>query len=56
MSDNGTTEITNSRIRRTSEAARSGLDVMLGEAATGGPPRDRSAATRNVVGVWFIIR
>jgi polyhydroxyalkanoate synthase subunit PhaC len=39
MSENATADITNSRIRRTSEAARSGLDVMLGEAATGGPPR-----------------
>jgi class II poly(R)-hydroxyalkanoic acid synthase len=28
-----------SRVRRASEAARSGLDVMLGEAAAGGPPR-----------------
>jgi polyhydroxyalkanoate synthase len=39
MSENATADITNSRIRRTSEAALSGLDVMLGEAATGGPPR-----------------
>jgi polyhydroxyalkanoate synthase subunit PhaC len=39
MSENATADITNSHIRRTSEAARSGLDVMLGEAATGGPPR-----------------
>ena len=39
MSENGTTEITDSRVRRAGEAARSGLDVMLGEAATGGPPR-----------------
>jgi polyhydroxyalkanoate synthase len=39
MSENATADISNSRIRRTSEAARSGLDVMLGEAATGGPPR-----------------
>ena len=39
MSENGTTEPTNSRVRRAGEAARSGLDVMLGEAATGGPPR-----------------
>jgi polyhydroxyalkanoate synthase subunit PhaC len=39
MSDNGATEIGESRVRRTSQAARSGLDVMLGEAAAGGPPR-----------------
>src|SRR6476469_4482113 len=39
MSENGTTETTNSRVRRAGEAARSGLDVLLGEAATGGPPR-----------------
>ncbi len=39
MSDNGTTEIGESRVRRTSQAARSGLDVMLSEAAAGGPPR-----------------
>ena len=39
MSDNATAETSNSRVRRATEAARSGLDVMLGEAATGGPPR-----------------
>jgi len=39
MSENPTTEINQSRIRRTSQAARSGLDVMLSEAASGGPPR-----------------
>ena len=39
MSDNGTTEIGESRIGRTGQAARSGLDVMLSEAATGGAPR-----------------
>jgi polyhydroxyalkanoate synthase subunit PhaC len=39
MSDNGTTDTNTSSLRRTSQAARSGLDVMLGEAAVGGPPR-----------------
>ncbi len=39
MSDNATADTSNSRVQRTTEAARSGLDVMLGEAATGGPPR-----------------
>ena len=40
MSDNPTTETKKgSRVRRTSEAARSGLDVMLSDAASGGPPR-----------------
>jgi polyhydroxyalkanoate synthase len=39
MSDNATADTNNSRVNRASEAARSGLDVMLGEAATGGPPR-----------------
>ena len=39
MSENPTTEIKQSRIGRTSQAARSGLDVMLSEAASGGPPR-----------------
>src|SRR5437588_116941 len=39
MSERGTTAATNSRAVRAGEAARSGLDVMLGEAATGGPPR-----------------
>src|ERR1700758_2596868 len=39
MTENGTTDVSNSRGRRAGEAARSSLDVMLGEAATGGPPR-----------------
>jgi polyhydroxyalkanoate synthase subunit PhaC len=39
MSENGTTDVNTSRGRRAGEAARAGLDVMLGEAATGGPPR-----------------
>jgi len=39
MSENAPADRINSRVRRTTEAARSGLDVMLGEAATGGPPR-----------------
>jgi len=39
MSDKATTENNRSSFRRTGQAARSGLDVMLGEAAVGGPPR-----------------
>ncbi len=39
MSDKATTDNNRSSLRRTSQAARSGLDVMLGEAAVGGPPR-----------------
>jgi len=39
MSENPTTEVNDSRVRRTSEAARSGLEVMLSDAASGGPPR-----------------
>src|ERR1700758_1565865 len=39
MTENGTTDVSNSRGRRAGEAARAGLDVMLGEAAAGGPPR-----------------
>jgi polyhydroxyalkanoate synthase len=39
MSENTTVEQPESRIGRTSLAARSGLDVMLSEAAAGGPPR-----------------
>jgi polyhydroxyalkanoate synthase subunit PhaC len=39
MSENATADMNDSRARRASEAARSGLDVMLGEAAAGGPPR-----------------
>ena len=39
MSENPRTDINESRVRRTTQAARSGLDVMLTEAAAGGPPR-----------------
>jgi polyhydroxyalkanoate synthase subunit PhaC len=39
MSDNATTEMNESRLGRASRAASSGLDVMLSEAASGGPPR-----------------
>jgi polyhydroxyalkanoate synthase subunit PhaC len=39
MSENPTTDSKHSRVRRTSEAARAGLDVMLSDAAAGGPPR-----------------
>jgi len=39
MSENPTTEVNDSRVRRTSEAARSGLEVILSDAASGGPPR-----------------
>src|SRR5689334_11077902 len=39
MSENETSNGAPSRIRRTTGAARSGLDVMLTEASEGGPPR-----------------
>ncbi|HUA71947.1 MAG TPA: hypothetical protein VMA96_12710, partial [Solirubrobacteraceae bacterium] len=39
MSENPISEINESRARRTSQAARAGLDVMLSDAASGGPPR-----------------
>jgi len=39
MSENTSLRQTQSRVRRTSRAVGAGLDVMLGEAATGGPPR-----------------
>jgi polyhydroxyalkanoate synthase subunit PhaC len=39
MSENATTVLSESRVRRTTQATRSGLDVMLAEAANGGPPR-----------------
>jgi class II poly(R)-hydroxyalkanoic acid synthase len=39
MSEQSTTEDTTARVRRAEQAARSGLDVLLGEAAAGGPPR-----------------
>jgi polyhydroxyalkanoate synthase len=39
MTENSNVAQTPSRVRRTSEAARSGLDVMLSDAASGGPPR-----------------
>jgi polyhydroxyalkanoate synthase len=39
MSENATTEINQSRARRTGRAARSGLDVLLSEAGTGEPTR-----------------
>jgi polyhydroxyalkanoate synthase len=39
MSENTAAEEKPSRVQRTSEAAHAGLEVMLSEAATGGPPR-----------------
>ena len=39
MRENTTEEAEPSRVHRTSEAAHAGLDVMLSEAAAGGPPR-----------------
>jgi polyhydroxyalkanoate synthase len=39
MSENATTEMNQSRTRRTGRAARSGLDVLLSEAETGEPSR-----------------
>jgi polyhydroxyalkanoate synthase subunit PhaC len=39
MSENTTAQAEPSRVRRTTDAAHAGLDVMLSEAAAGGPPR-----------------
>ena len=39
MRENTTAEANPSRVRRTTDAAHAGLDVMLSEAAAGGPPR-----------------
>jgi poly(3-hydroxyalkanoate) synthetase len=39
MSENATTELGQSSIRRAGRGARTGLDVMLTEAASGGAPR-----------------
>jgi polyhydroxyalkanoate synthase subunit PhaC len=39
MTENASTKQEPSTVRRTSQAARSGLDVMLSEAAAGSPPR-----------------
>jgi hypothetical protein len=39
MRENTAAEAEPSRVRRTTDAAHAGLDVMLSEAAAGGPPR-----------------
>ncbi len=39
MNENANTHSSGSRIRRTGQAAQSGLEVMLSEAVAGGPPR-----------------
>ena len=54
MSDKATTENNRSSLRRTSEAARSGLDVMLGEAAAGGPPRFLAPGSGVKVGLGLV--
>jgi polyhydroxyalkanoate synthase len=53
MSENTTAQEKPSRVRRTNEAAHAGLDVMLSEAAAGGPPRFLApgAAVRVSVGL-----
>jgi polyhydroxyalkanoate synthase len=51
MSQNSTAEQTGSRVRRTRRAARSGLDVMLAEAASGGPPRFLAPGSAARIGV-----
>jgi polyhydroxyalkanoate synthase len=51
MSQNSTAEQTGSRVRRTRRAARSGLDVMLAEAAAGGPPRFLAPGSAARIGV-----
>jgi hypothetical protein len=53
MSENSAAQEKPSRVRRTTEAAHAGLDVMLSEAAAGGPPRfvAPGAAVRVSVGL-----
>jgi polyhydroxyalkanoate synthase len=56
MSDNSTTDTNQSPVRRTSRAAQSGLDVMLSEAASGGPPRFLAPGSGVKVGVGLARR
>jgi polyhydroxyalkanoate synthase subunit PhaC len=54
MSEKTTAEAKPSRVRRTSEAAHAGLDVMLSEAAAGGPPRFIAPGTAVKVSVGLV--
>jgi poly[(R)-3-hydroxyalkanoate] polymerase subunit PhaC len=51
MTENSRVSETESRVRRTGEAARAGLDVMLSDAAAGGPPRFLAPGSAVKVGV-----
>jgi polyhydroxyalkanoate synthase len=51
MRENTTAEPQPSRVRRTTDAAPAGLDVMLSEAAAGGPPRSVAPGAAVKVGV-----
>ncbi len=51
MNENTSEGQTNSRVRRNADAARSGLDVMLSEAAAGGPPRFVAPGSAVKVGI-----
>ncbi|HYB29170.1 MAG TPA: alpha/beta fold hydrolase [Solirubrobacteraceae bacterium] len=54
MTDSATTTTKPSQARRTSRAVRSGLDVMLGEAAVGGPPRFLAPGSGVKVGAGLV--
>src|ERR1700742_1851530 len=54
--NNATSKPGSSRAARTGQAARSGLDVMLGEAAAGGPPRFLAPGAGVRVGVGLARR
>jgi polyhydroxyalkanoate synthase subunit PhaC len=51
MRENTTAEAKPSRVRRTTDAAHAGLDVMLSEAAAGGPPRFLAPGAAVKVGI-----
>ena len=50
MNENGNT----SAVRRTGQAARSGLDVLLSDAAAGGPPRFLAPGSGVKVGLGLV--
>jgi polyhydroxyalkanoate synthase len=56
MEKNATAEVSNSRAQRTTQAARSAMDVMLSEAATGGPPRFLAPGAGVKVGAGLAVK
>jgi polyhydroxyalkanoate synthase subunit PhaC len=54
MRENTTAEAKPSRVRRTTDAAHAGLDVMLSEAAAGGPPRFLAPGAAVKVGLGLV--